>query len=369
MFRSSAFIRASLDRGRWLLALALVALLASGGCWAGPGPPSGPEVDGEVSVSLLALGDTGKRLRWEWMPSAQRRVGAAMEAADRQRPVDALLFLGDNFYPDGLEEAKLVPRVAMNLVRPYCRFVDLSAPRSDEVAGACRWPPGERHPIPIFAVLGNHDYRVPESPKLQVEAVPDFIANWDMPAERIAVRELGGGVSLVLLESMETVQKAQRLAGLPEAIRSARGPWRILVCHHPVTPTRSLEGHGRFEARYMAEARRRIAEAGVPLQLVLSGHHHSLQIIEPSPPGPPLQVVAGGGGGTLEPVKVVEGQRFSASRYGFARIDLVRRAGSERLVVSLYATRGEWLPAGRPSLAARWSVALDGTLRDEEALR
>ena len=117
----------------------------------------------------------------------------------------------------------------------------------------------------------------------------------------------------------------------------------------------------------MEEARRRIGEAGVPLQLVLSGHHHSLQIIEPSQPGPPLQVVAGGGGGSLESINVVEGQRFSTSRYGFARIDLVRRAGTERLVVSLYTTGSPWLPAGRPSLAARWSVARDGTLRDEGA--
>jgi predicted MPP superfamily phosphohydrolase len=359
----------SIDRGRWLLALALAAFLVSSGCWEAPGPPAGPDVEGEVSVSLLAVGDTGRRMEWAWMPSAQRRVGAAMAAADRQRPVDALLLLGDNFYPKGLEAAVLVPQVAMNVVRPYCRFVDLSAPRSAEVADACRRPAAERRPVPIFAVLGNHDYRVPESPKLQAEAVPDFVANWDLPEKRIAVRELGEGVSLVLLQSMETVRKAQLLEDLPAAIRSARGPWRILICHHPVAPTRSLEDHGRFEARYMEEARRRIAEAGVPLQLVLSGHHHSLQIIEPSPPGPPLQVVAGGGGGTLDAVDVVEGQRFSSSRHGFARVDLVRRAGSERLVVSLYATGSPWLPGGRPSLAARWSVALDGTPREEEAPR
>ena len=358
-----------LGRTYWVLALALSAFLASGGCWDRSGPPAGPDVEGEVRLSLLALGDTGKRLRWSWMPSAQRRVGAAMEAADRQRPVDALLILGDNFYPAGLQQAELPLRIAMNLVRPYCRFVDLSGPRSEEVADACSTPPGERHRIPIFAVLGNHDYRVPESPKLQTEGVSDFVANWDMSAKRIAVRELGRGVSLVMLQSMETVEKAQLLEDLPEAIRSTRGPWRILISHHPIAPTRSLEAHGRFEAGYMAEARRRIAEAGVPLQLVASGHHHSLQLIEPSPPGPPLQVVAGGGGGALHQINDVEGQLFSASRYGFARIDLVRREGSERLVVSLYTTRSAWLPAGRPSLAARWSVALDGTLRDEEASR
>jgi hypothetical protein len=292
-----------------------------------------------------------------------------MAAADRQRPVDALLLLGDNFYPKGLEQAKLVHQVATNLVRPFCRFVELSAPRSEEVADSCRREPGERHRVPIFAVLGNHDYRAPESPTLQAEAVPDFVANWDLPSERIAVREIGGGVSLVLIHSMEMVRNAGLLDGLPGAIRSARGPWRILLCHHPVTPTRSVEAHGRFEARYMEEARRRIAEAGVPLQLVLSGHHHSLQIIEPSPPGPPLQVVAGGGGGSLGEVEVVEGQRFASNRHGFARIDLARREGSERLVVSLYQTRPVWLPAGRPELAARWSVTLEGTLQEEETSR
>ena len=358
-----------IDRSRWLLSLALAASLASGGCWNGTGPPTGPEVEGEVTISLLAVGDTGERLDWGWLPSAQRRVGAAMEAADRQRPVDALLLLGDNFYPKGLRETTLVPRLAMNVVRPYCRFVDLSAPRSDEVVKACLRAPGERHRVPIFAVLGNHDYRAPESPRLEREAVPDFVANWDLPKNRIAVREIGRGVSLVLLQSMETVYKPQLLDELPKAIRSARGPWRILLCHHPVARTQSPDNEGRFEIGYMEEARRRIAETGVPLQLVVSAHHHSLQIIEPSPPGQPLQVVAGGGGASLHPITAVEGQRFASSRHGFARIDLVESAGSEHLVVSLYTTRDAWLPAGRPSLAARVSVALDGTLRDEEAAR
>jgi hypothetical protein len=214
-------------------------------------------------------------------------------------------------------------------------------------------------------VLGNHDYRVPESPVLQTEVVPDFVGNWDMPTERIAVRELGSGVSLVLLQSMEGVRQDRLLDGLAEAIRSARGPWRIMVCHHPVVRTESLEDTGTFEERFMREARRQIAESGVPLHLVLAGHHHSLQILEPSPPGPGLQVVSGGGGGRLREIQAVEGQRFAASRYGFARVDLVSRAGSERLVVSMYATRNPWLPAGRPELAARWSVDVDGAPREE----
>jgi hypothetical protein len=279
--------------------------------------------------------------------------------------VDAIVLLGDNFYPAGLRERELQKRLVMNVVRPYCRFVDLSAPRSDEVAKACRRRVSERHLIPILAVLGNHDYRVPESPQLQTEVVSDFVGNWSMPEERIAVRELGRGVSLILLQSMEGVRQAKLLSGLAEAIRSTRGPWRILACHHPVVETKTPEGQGEFELRFMREARKQIARSGVPLQLALAGHHHSLQILEPVPPGPALQVVSGGGGGRLHPIYAVEDQRFAASAYGFARIDLASRAGAERLVVSLYTTGNPWLPARRPALAARWSVGVDGSSRDE----
>ena len=51
---------------------------------------------------------------------------------------------------------ELVQRVARNVVRPWCRFVVLTAPRSDEVRDACKLDADERRPIPIYAVLGNH---------------------------------------------------------------------------------------------------------------------------------------------------------------------------------------------------------------------
>lgn len=351
-------------RGCWLLVLAVAFSL--GGCVDRSGPPAGPDVEGEVRLSLFALGDAGRRQWLEWLPSAQRRVGAAMEAADRQRPVDAIVLLGDNFYPSGLREGELRERMAANVVRPYCRFVDLSAPRSDEVAEACRRQPGDRHPVPILAVLGNHDYRVPESPRLQTERAPDFVANWSMPKEPIAVRELGSGVSLVLLQSMEGVRQPRRLEGLAEAIRSTRGPWRILVSHHPLAPTKSPEDQGRFEVRFMQEAHRQIAESGVSVQLALAGHHHSLQLLDLRPGGPGLQVVSGSGGCRLHPIYEVDDRRFVASRHGFARVDLVGSRGSERLFVSFYAARNPWLPAGRPELLARWSVDAEGWAREEE---
>ncbi|MFM7786579.1 MAG: hypothetical protein ACKPE6_18360, partial [Gammaproteobacteria bacterium] len=54
----------------------------------------------------------------------QIAVGAAMQRAHRANPVDAVVLLGDNFYPDGLLADELVPRIIENVARPYCDFVD-----------------------------------------------------------------------------------------------------------------------------------------------------------------------------------------------------------------------------------------------------
>jgi hypothetical protein len=341
-----------------LLAGVLAAALALSGCWDRTGAPTGPEVAGTPRLSLLALGDAGNYREREWLPDISGRVGLAMEAADRQRPVDALVFLGDNFYPAGLRELELTSRIAMNVVRPYCRFVDLAGPRSSEVARACALPAGERHPVPILAVVGNHDGSK-ESISLQTEALPRFVTNWEMPRRAITVRELGQGVSLILLQSYELVRKPERIGALSEAIRSARGPWRILVAHHPFT-----EPSGPFETRYRDGARQAIDEAGLPVQLALGGHHHLLQILAPSPPLP-LQVVSGAGGRAADPPSGQPAELWGKKQNGFARVDLVEREGEERLVVSMYTTHPLWRPAGRPELGARWSVGLDGTPREE----
>jgi hypothetical protein len=342
--------------GPLVCGLALAAL--SSGCGDRMRQPTGPEPAGTLRLSILATGDAGDEGKWEWA-SVQRHVARAMEAVDRQRPVDAFLLLGDNFYPSGLLESELAERLALNVAGPYCRFVDLSGPRSAELKGACALPPDERHPVPILVVPGNHDAH-PESIALQTEVVPEFVANWEMARDPITVRELGEGVSLILLRSMEMVRKPRKLAVLPAAIRSAKGPWRILVAHHPL-----VEPAGRFETKYREGVRQAIAEAGLPVQLALGGHHHALQILEPPTRGLPLQVVSGAGGRTADPAKGSPDEYFAGAQNGFARVDLVERGGEERLVVSLYVTPTFWLPAGRPELAARWSVALDGAFREE----
>jgi hypothetical protein len=322
-----------------------------------------PELREPVALSLLALGDTGARPDDPPRVHAQLAVASALEAEDRRLAVDALLLLGDHFYDAGLREEELVARVRANLVRPYCRFLALTAPRSSEVESACETPSGERHPVPLWAVLGNHDYATPGGDELQRKSVPLFLANWRMPEPPAAVAEVGHGVSLVLFDS-DPVFRGAPPEGLARALREAAGPWRILVAHQPIAVVGTSEqvAYASFRTRVQDE----IAAAGVPVQLYLSGHEHNLQVLEMEPPAPPLHVIAGGGSGARSLHDVNPRRRVGLAAAGYARIDLVGDGETERLVVTLMRVPAAALRLLGPSrLAARFSVDRAGRVREE----
>jgi hypothetical protein len=314
--------------------------------------------DDAVRLSLLAVGDTGRPVP-RFRPHAQVTVGDALAREDVRRAADALLLLGDNFYYDGLQRAELVRRIEENVVRPYCHFVDLSGPRSGEVAGSCPLPAAQRRPIPMLAVLGNHDYGDPESPGLQRREAPRFVANWRVGEGLAETVELPHGVSLVLADSM-LLRLGADPAPLADALRRARGPWRILVAHHPLARVRERGERGEtLDAVYRRSVLAAIRAAGVPVQLVLSGEEHNLQALALEPPAPALQLVAGGGG-DVRPIDPSTPAHFALASLGFARVDLVADPGGELLVASLFATDRGPLGRGRTRLAARFAVDRQG---------
>lgn len=338
-------------RALWpLLASLLVAAAAA--CGPPPGPPAG------ARLSLLAVGDTGAEPDRPERLATLRGVGAAMAASDEARPADALVLLGDNFYPDGLRASELTLRVREDVVRPFCRFVAPDAPRYAEVADACPLADARRHTPPIFAVLGNHDIVAPGSPSLERDAVPRFVANWRLVGDPASVIEMGRGVSLVAFDSNAAFagepQAGAQLDALADALQRAQGPWRVLISHHPVA------GEGRGDeaeayARYRRGVRAAIEAAGVDVQLALAGHEHSLQILLLDPPGPVLGVVAGAGAAPRGIHDRNPRRRVAVAHTpGFARVDLVGEGDAERLVVSLYARPG-W---PRRLLGATQRVAL-----------
>lgn len=332
-----------------------------------PEPPAGG-----VRASFLVFGDAGAHPDDPRDHPQLLRVARAVDAEDRERSADAMLVLGDNFYPRGLVAEELALRVRETLARPWCRFVAPGGPRAAELAGACDLPPGERHPIPIHAVLGNHDVASPESPALERDAIPLFVPNWSLAAGPTEVREIAPGVSLVLLDSEHFFAGADT-APIGEALRSAVGPWRVVALHRPLLGF----GAGAHEdpdqvAEYKRRMRAAFASAGVPVHVVLAGHSHTLQVILTPPPDPPLHVISGSSSdtGEIHP----EAQRVvGAAVPGFARLDVVGdgREGAdprrERLVVTLYR-----LPpapfdriAAHRIVLARYAVDLAGNTAPE----
>jgi hypothetical protein len=312
---------------------------------------------GEPRFSLLAVGDTGEPGPLD-RAGPLAAVGEALAREDRRHPVNALVLLGDNFYPHGLLESELVSRLRSDVVGPFCHFVDLSGARSAEVAPVCGVG-SSRHPVPIYVVLGNHDYESPRGPRLERERVPLFVANWHVARGLAETIEFPAGVSLVLVDSVALAEGSDPTP-LREAIRTSRGPWRILAVHQPVVPARDRSPHARaVHARYQHEIQRVLHDSGVQLHLVLSGDEHNLQLIEIPGSSPRLQVVAGSGS---KPKRLRSSNpriRFELSRPGFARVDLVERGGHAALDVSLLSVETSGSGAGSRRVAL-WRVARDG---------
>ena len=109
-----------------------------------------------------------------------------------------------------------------------------------------RWRPfseGQRRPVPIYAVLGNHDYKTPESPRLERESIPEFIKNWSLPEQTAHTVELPGGVSLILVDS-PLIARTRDTGEVRRELRKSSGPWRILVAHHPIAIREGREPTG-----------------------------------------------------------------------------------------------------------------------------
>ena len=334
-WRLRSMLPRSAARGKLALTFFILsAALLGAGCDAPPKDAFSP-IDAP-RLSLLAVGDTGRTRILPSIFEGQRSVAQAMTTEAKRRPVDGVVFLGDNFYWDGLSNATLVPRIRENLVTPYCYFLDLTGPRSSEVESACPLAIPQRKPTPIYAVLGNHDLERPESAELQRKVVPEFIPAWQMSPGLARAVELGQGVSLILFESEPSIDDRETLIReLRAAIRSARGPWRILATHRPI----ATDDYGTpWLGGYPTFVRDAIEAEGKPVQLVLAAHHHNLQAFEVGAPIPSLQLGLGSGSRAEEPLASPDHPdiRFSRRVLGFARIDLVGQASDERLVATLF---------------------------------
>ena len=309
-------------------------------------------------LSLLVFGDVGVRPDSVSRYRKQLAVGEVMAMSDVAAPVQALVLLGDNFYPDGLRANEDVARIRANLVRPYCRFLLFDGPEAADVESACDVPRASRRPVPLFAMLGNHDHRAPESPGLQRAISGRFFSNWRMPAGLVEVHELPGGVSLVVFDS-EPVFEGADAEPLADGLRASRGPWRILATHHPIA-NRSRDSEVVRHARYRRSVLDAVAASGVEVQLMLAGHEHNLELLAMDAPSPRLHAISGAGSGARSMHDTDPRRLAGFEEPGFVRVDLVEGQQPPyraRLVVTLFGLPGfvgNLVGRGPRELAHRW---------------
>lgn len=311
-----------------------------------------PPLPAPATFSWFALGDTGTGDVVSKERLAQLVVGRTMATLDHEARVDALLFLGDNFYPTGLLAREIETRIRHNVVDPYCGFVAFKGPLSPRVAGGCHPVRGRDADAPaLLAVLGNHDKIAPESPRLERQILPLYVSNWKLPADAIHVEALAPGLQLLMVDA-DVFSSGLHLSALADAAAKMPGPWRVLATHRPLQP-----GNGQA----VVNLTRALARTGLRFQLVLAGHEHSLGVATlPAPHG--LQVISGGGAKTRRPLDFA-GRLLAVQQTGFARIDFVRAGGEDaRLFASLYS-----VPLfGRAARIGTWSVGVDNDVRRED---
>jgi hypothetical protein len=270
----------------------------------------------------------------------------AQAIADRlaDSPGAPVLVLGDVFYRDGLLGA------CPDAGEPPRSIRGCSGARSPEEQFAAVFGPYRKRlpDRPIVAVAGNHDhYGDPESTDNTCQLTPVFAPDWQYlsagcgldPPDAVEVLDLGRMV-VFILDTERMIQdgdyREAAAASLKEEVTRYRDSrpeaWRVVATHHPLESYGShnggrlgtgirkdlyavertallplslavnytyLRGVGHqdlYQGRYRAFRRvlyRTLEEA--PVDVVVSGHDHSLQLVRIDHPGAPYQVVSGAG--------------------------------------------------------------------------
>ena len=313
-----------------------ICLSIAGGCWLDT-PPSRyvplTSLD-PASVSMIAVGDQGSGDLQQW------RVGRAMErVAANEGRLNMVVFLGDNFYGK--------PLASTHDLRWQTRFERVY------------WGDWLSH-VPFYAVLGNHDYPMSEKYEIEYGQQHKGSGRWQMPMN-FYVKDFGeiDGrplVRMVFLDTSAPRESLQQQIDFIDQAFQAPGPapvWRIAASHHPV---RNQGRHGE-ESDLVAMLLPALQRNKV--DMLLSGHDHNQQLLLRA--GEPAWVISGAGGQRINDLdKVTPDSAFTASRAGFAKLDL----NADQLRLAYYNDRGDLETSYHWARDCQWMAK--GCLRPEE---
>jgi tartrate-resistant acid phosphatase type 5 len=242
-----------------------------------PPPEPAPEPEPEPEpVRFIAVGDAGEG------NDAQFEVADAMEAVCAERGCDFVVYLGDNFYTDGVEsvdDSEFEDKFEL----PYANL-----------------------DLPFYVVNGNHDLDAEDGvldlwkADIYVE-YSEISDKWTMPAPYYNV--LWGDVELFGLDTTQLVYGDEDQEDwLDGALDASVAPWKIVFGHHPHL---SNGAHGHDDNDLWEDAFEDIVCERA--DLYLSGHDHTLQWLEPSCG---VELVVSGAGAKLTPLEYEDNPTF-----------------------------------------------------------
>jgi len=252
---------------------------------------------GSTSVTFLALGDQGSG------DEVQRHVAQSMEqVAEQASTPDFVAFLGDNFYPKGVESTD-DPKWQTHFEQVYTGSVLAKTP--------------------FYSVLGNHDHMQNAQAEIDYSIQQRGSKRWHMPNAFYSA-DFGSvnGRPLLRVVFIDTCLDKNGLQTEAEFIKqqfaeSATSPlWKIVMGHYPV------RNHGKHSGQTPdMDAIIKPALQAAHVDVYLAGHDHDEQVIAQD--GEPLYVISGGGGAELYPVTTgADDLKFSQSAHGFLSVTL-----------------------------------------------
>lgn len=291
------------------------------------------------------------------------KLGALLKTWVDQGRFNAIVYLGDNFYPIGLNEADWPEKKQQVMAALAGVHAKLGRPY-------------------VHAVAGNHDYysrllfgKIPRGFTTKGNERELEIADWTYhfgdtadvlwPATGEAVQIVFFDSALVVARGTGTPESQKALKTLSERLtlhaNDPRVRWRIVVTHHPLV---TVGKHGQkcgvmlgmgsgqdtcseeYQA-YVKAFEDAIHASGAKVQIVVSGHDHNLQLLsrKPSCAGCPGVQVVSGSASKLSEVSPPNADRcqFTAHEFGFAVADF----GTDGADISFFDLDGKPIALGR----------------------
>jgi 3',5'-cyclic AMP phosphodiesterase CpdA len=203
-------------------------------------------------IKFLAIGDFGTG------DDNQTGIAAQMLRDHKTSPLDFVIAVGDNIYPDGGGRHFL-----KKFERPYAGLI--------------------REAVPFHAVLGNHDVKDGRRDQSQY---PLF----NMSGRNYYTVKKGDGLAEFFMCDSTNFDMAQ-VGWLEGSLKESAAKWKIAVFHHPIYS--SAQEHGS-SLGLRARIEPILARYGV--NVVISGHDH---VYERTQPQKGVQYFVTGAGGKV----------------------------------------------------------------------